>query len=423
MTLDLAPAIQALRDGGDESILATAREVADRIAPRAVRYDRDGVYPAESIQDIWAAGLAALTIPVELGGVGASVTATARAIEILSIADSATALVLVWGFGQHRLINAPGSKWPEHWRQRLAKDALEAPALINALRVEPELGTPARGGVPATTASRTTGSEGKPAWRINGRKIYCTGSYGLKWLPVWVATDNDFEGLKVGTILVPAGTPGVEIIPTWDHFGMRASVGHDIVFEDVVVPLDNAINLTPFTGTDPALGVRDDPLGILATANLLSLAVYAGVAKAARNDFVAFANERVPTNLGAPLSSLPRFQTALGEVEALIYDNERLLYGLAAEIDQRTREHAAHGGPLPDRKTSVVRSESAVIKHLISHNVIRATEIPLSLTGNPGLSANLAIERHHRDALCSRVHTPQSDLILTNLGRAALGLI
>ncbi len=418
--VDLAPVVRALREGGDEVIIARAQEVAVRIASRAARYDREGVYPAESIEDIWSAGLAALTIPAEFGGVDASVSTTARAIEILSVADSATALVLVWGFGQHRYINAPGSKWPEHWRRRIAQDALEGPALINALRVEPLLGTPARGGVPATTAVRTTAPDGSPAWRVNGHKIYCTGSYGLRWLPVWVATEpDDPEGLRVGTIVVPADTPGVEIVETWDHLGMRASVGHDMIFTDVVVPLENAIDLQPFTGTDPALALREDPLGVLSTANLLSLAVYTGVAKAARNWLVEFLNDRVPSNLGKPLSSLPRSQLAVGEIEALLYENERLLFGLAAEVDRRILGHAGSSDSL---QRSLVRSESSVIKHVVSRNVTQVTEIALSLTGNHGLSVHNPLQRHYRDALCSRVHTPQSDLILTGLGKAALGV-
>jgi hypothetical protein len=47
------------------------------------------------------------------------------------------------------------ASWPERrWRQ-LNQDAAIGSA-CNALRVEPELGTPVRGGVPATKAVRTT---------------------------------------------------------------------------------------------------------------------------------------------------------------------------------------------------------------------------------------------------------------------------
>jgi alkylation response protein AidB-like acyl-CoA dehydrogenase len=116
--VDPAPVVAALRHGGDDAIFAAAHRVAEDLAGRADRYDREGGYPYESIEAIWAAGLAALTIPAELGGVGASISTTARVVEILSIADSASALVLVWSFGPHRLVNAPGSQWPEAWRRR-----------------------------------------------------------------------------------------------------------------------------------------------------------------------------------------------------------------------------------------------------------------------------------------------------------------
>jgi alkylation response protein AidB-like acyl-CoA dehydrogenase len=46
--------------------------------------------------------------------------------------------------------------------------------------------------------------------------------------------------------------------------------------------------------------------------------------------------------------------------------------------------------------------------------------VALELTGNPGLSRRNPLERHYRDVLCSRVHTPQDDSILALAGKAAL---
>ena len=48
-------------------------------------------------------------------------------------------------------------------------------------------------------------------------------------------------------------------------------------------------------------------------------------------------------------------------------------------------------------------------------------EIGLELTGNPGLSRANPLERHYRDVLCSRIHSPQADTILVAAGRVALG--
>ena len=53
---------------------------------------------------------------------------------------------------QH-LVMARSSRWPARLSRKLARETVEGVALINALRVEPELGSPARGGLPATIAA------------------------------------------------------------------------------------------------------------------------------------------------------------------------------------------------------------------------------------------------------------------------------
>jgi alkylation response protein AidB-like acyl-CoA dehydrogenase len=53
---------------------------------------------------------------------------------------------------------------------------------------------------------------------------------------------------------------------------------------------------------------------------------------------------------------------------------------------------------------------------------VAVVEDALSLTSNHGLSRANPLERHYRDVLCGRVHTPQDDSTRVSLGRAALGL-
>ena len=82
-----------------------------------------------------------------------------------------------------------------------------------------------------------------------------------------------------------------------------------------------------------------------------------------------------------------------------------LLDQAAAEVD------AGHAPPAAD---------SGLLKYTVTGNAIRAVELALQLSGNHGLSRNNPLERHYRDVLCSRIHTPQNDAILTAAGRAAL---
>jgi alkylation response protein AidB-like acyl-CoA dehydrogenase len=129
------------------------------------------------------------------------------------------------------------------------------------------------------------------------------------------------------------------------------------------------------------------------------------VARAARDWLAQYLNERTPSNLGAPLATLPRFQTAVGEIDALLLANRRLVYGLAEQVD-------ADGSGA---------AETSTVKYLATTNAIRAVDIALALIGNPGLSRHNPLERHHRDVLCSRIHSPQDDMVLLGLGKAALG--
>jgi alkylation response protein AidB-like acyl-CoA dehydrogenase len=400
-----APAEAGLRAGGSAAILAAADGVADLLAGGADRHDREGSYAPENIAAIWAAGLGNLTVPAELGGVGADLTTAARVVERLAQGDPSTALIYVMHLAHLRIVvDDPGGTWPAGLRDRIVAESLAGPALINALRVEPELGTPARGGVPATRAGRAVGADGRPVWRLSGRKIYSTGSYGLRWMNVWGATEaDDPDGQRMGYFVVPADTPGVEIVDTWDHLGLRASVSHDVVFHDVEIPFDHAVGLqAPGQAPDPAA------LRNLAWVSALLLAIYTGVLQSGRDWLAGYLNDRVPTNLGAALATLPRFQSAVGEIETLAYTNERLLYGFTADIDAGGDRAEAAGPGI------------GIIKLVITNNVIRGLESALGLIGNPGLSYQHPLQRHYRNALCSRIHSPQDDVVLMAAGRAVL---
>jgi alkylation response protein AidB-like acyl-CoA dehydrogenase len=162
--------------------------------------------------------------------------------------------------------------WPAHIYETLARQAVAGGGLIGGLRVEPELGTPVRGGVPNTIARRT--AEG---WAITGSKIYSTGSTGLTWFSVWAKTDEPEP--RVGNFLVASNSPGITIEPAWDHLGMRATVSHEVVFQDTSTPLDHAIDVR--APADWAPKPTDAALGLW---NALAIStIYDGIAWAARD--------------------------------------------------------------------------------------------------------------------------------------------
>lgn len=368
------------------------------LAAHAARVDRDGAFPWESLHALHAAGLLALTARMEDGGAGAGLVRAAAVVRHAGRGCASTGLILAMQLIHLRA--AVRSEWPEHLRAQVGRDAVRSGALINALRVEPALGTPARGGLPATVARRT-----ETGWRLSGRKIYSTGAPGLAWMLVFArveprgSPDTDEALPRTGLFLVPARSPGVRIEATWDQLGLRGSGSHDVVFADVLIPHDHAVDLRP-----PADWAQPDPEAV-AWNTLLIAALYTGVAEAARDWTVAFLRGRAPSNLGAPLATLPRMQEAVGRIEARLLANRRLIAGAAAEADA--------GRPAPP-------AESGLIKTVAAENAIEAVQAAMQLAGNHGLSRANPLERHLRDVLCARVHTPQPDAAFVAAGRATL---
>jgi len=362
------------------------RDLARSFAKGAAEHDREGSFPHGNIAALRDAGLLGFTVPREFGGAEIGLE---RAVEVVgTIAEGcpATALVLAMQFIQQRGIARNPAVSPA-LRERLGRGAVQRGEVINALRVEPELGTPARGGLPASIARRVPGG-----WALSGRKIYSTGSPALSWGLVWARTDE--EAPRTGLFLLPMKAPGVRIVETWDQAGLRASGSHDVLFNGVALPEDHALELrAPDAWTD-----RD--LDAVAWNTLLVAALYTGVARAARDWLIGFLRNRVPANLGKPLASLPRVQEAVGRIEALILTNDRLITGAARDEASTT--------------------QLGLVKTVAADNAIAAVQEAVALCGNHALARSNPLERHLRDVLCARIHTPQPDAALLAAGRTAL---
>jgi len=369
--------------------------ITQRLAASAEAYDRSAEFPKANFDILAEEGLIGLTVSREYGGRQAGLVDSLRVLSAVAKGEPSTALILFMTYGFYAQA-ARAQNWPAHIYERLVRQAVAGGGLIGGLRVEPELGTPVRGGLPKTVARRTA-----DGWALTGNKIYSTGSTGLTWFSVWAKTD-DAEP-RVGNFLVAADSPGITILPAWDHLGMRATVSHEVVFDGTPIPLDHAVDIRRPADWAPKPGDHT-----MALWNALAIStIYDGVAQAARDWLRNYLKERVPGNLGASLATLPRVQEKFGEIDVLLYANRMLLESAAERVDA-ARE--------------VTSLEANNIKYVVTGNAIRAVEIGLELTGNPGLSRNNPLERHYRDVLCSRIHSPQNDTILVTAGRAGFGI-
>lgn len=350
------------------------------LAARAEQHDRDASFPADSIAVIHDAGLLTATVHDRYGGPGAGLAETARILRALGQGDPSAALITAMTLFAHALQGLDPT-WPDEVYTGAVEESRHRPVLINALRVEPELGTPARGGLPGTVARRVAGT-----WELTGHKIFSTGAEGLRWMVVWARVGDTDEARG---FLVRSDAPGITIERTWDHLGLRASRSDDVLFAGTPgIPTAAAGGGPPF----------------LAWNSLGLTSLYLGVAEAARDWLVSFLTERTPASLGAPLATLPRFQSAVGEIDASLGTATTLVGALAARVDAGDPDAAAQA---PSAKLIGTRA------------AIDAVSQAVALVGNNGLTRRNPLERHLRDVLCSRVHTPQDDSVVAAAGRAA----
>jgi alkylation response protein AidB-like acyl-CoA dehydrogenase len=367
-----------------------AQELGRRFALTAGHYDETGEFPFANFDALYEAGLLGLVTAEEHGGLGGGLTEALAVVSAVAQGEPSTALVLSMHYNQHFSIRASG-KWPAHLVERVTKANREGVALLNAAQVEPRVGSPSHGSLPETVA-RKVGNQ----WRITGHKTYATGIPLLKWVSVLAVTDEAEP--RLGSFLVPTDSDGIRIDKTWNATGMRATNSHDLILDDVAIPLEDVVDIAPATE-----GLkRDERLG--AWYFTLVPSIYDGAARAARDWVVDFTSTRAPASLGAPLSTVPRIQDGIGQIEVWLATNRRLLRSIAEDFDA--------GRPFG--------SDSAAVKHVVIENAILATTLALDLGGNPGISRDHPLERHHRDAISGKAHAPQNNMIRTILAKGAL---
>ncbi len=374
----------------EETAVNLAKSLAANFATRADAADKLGALPLKDIADLRESGYLGLSVPKEFGGHGLSLHDCLAAHVELAQGSAATALVAgmqmhVFGHQRETLT------WHKEWFERLCRAAANG-ALINSVASEPEMGSPSRGGLPATTAVSTESGDG---WIVNGRKTWVTGGTHLTHMLVRVNLAD-----KGTVILVEQTASGVKWFNTWqDSLSLRASDSHDVHFNDVVVPRENVVEQ----------GNGRPPANIWFPMVMSS--VYLGSAIAARNRVIQFALERVPTALGRPISTLPKIQRQIGEIDIALQAAQSLLFNVAAEWTGKSEDRSKMAARIASAKTMVTETANDV------------TDKALRIAGGTSITKSLPLERYFRDVRAGSMQPPSGDTALEIVGRAAIAEI
>lgn len=374
----------------DTETVALARQLAAEFATRADEADKLGRLPAEDVAALQASGYLSLSVPQAYGGQGLSLRECVAAQIELAQGSGSTALVV--GMPLHIFGHmAEVRSWPEEKFEWLSRIAVNG-GLINSAASEPELGSPSRGGLPATYAAADPAGDG---WLLNGHKTWTTGGRHLSHILVQLRIENE-----PAVIVVPQETPGVSWVETWsDSLSLRASDSHDVHFNNVVVPSDHLL-----------LRGRSEKERPPASAwfPMIMSAVYLGVALAARNAVIAFALERVPTSLGQPIATLPKIQRQIGEIDLALQAATALLFEVAGQWQG------------DEAQRSKLYPRIAAAKYQVTEAAAFATEQALRVAGGTSITKSLPLERHFRDVRAGSMQPPSGDTALEIVGRHAI---
>ncbi|MGN9863759.1 acyl-CoA dehydrogenase family protein [Bacillus swezeyi] len=359
--------------------------LADEFAKTSAYYDEHALFPEEHIQKLRDSGYTALTVGKEYGGEGISLYDMLLFQERLAKGDGPTALSIGWHLSVMGEL-AEGNSWDYDVFTLISEEALNG-ALINRAASEAQTGSPTRGGRPGTNAVR----EGD-GWVVNGRKTFTTMSSVLDYFLVtaWVE-----EKQTIGVFLIHKDTEGLAIEETWDMIAMRGTGSHDLVLTDVRLNDSMLVELQMKKRTDQINGW------------LLHIpAVYLGIAQAARDYAVRFANDYTPNSLKWPIKEVPAVQRHIGEMDLELMKARHFLYHVAELYDD------------PKRR-GLLTGELGAVKHTVTNTAVAVVDKAMRVVGAKSLARTNPLQRYYRDVRAGLHNPPMDDATISKLAGLA----
>jgi alkylation response protein AidB-like acyl-CoA dehydrogenase len=193
----------------------TAGRLAVQFAATAAERDARGGTPKAERDALRASGLLALSIPAQLGGLGANWRETLDVVRIIGRADSSLAHI----FGFHHLMLATTRLFglPSQWETWFEQTARHQWFWGNALNPLDE-----------RTISRK-----RDGWReFSGQKSFCSGALDSEML---IASARDAQTSAFLVAALPTRRIGITVAQDWDNFGQRQTDSGTVTFEKVRV--------------------------------------------------------------------------------------------------------------------------------------------------------------------------------------------
>ncbi len=382
----------------EQGFIDLAASLADDFATRAAQHDEEGSFPYENYARLKETGYTVLTVPEELGGMGASLLERIKTQERLAQGCGPTALAINMHFNVMGLLINLWHKRKTPIVESMLRKIVQERLIVGGSGSEPDNAISVLR--PRTQAVRVDGG-----WRVSGRKIFSTQSIALdRYFAEATWKEGEHQGKQTGMVIsfmIPRDTPGFVIKDDWNTMGMRSTESRSTELQDAFIPESNVFLERPvFTRG----GVTD----LFPRAPFTIGSVYIGIAIAARDFAVEFMRDRPRFPLKKPMSHLPSVYNKVGEMDALIETARAVMWKAAAEADQ-------------EAPRSWIR-KSVAARMVAMENSVHVVDLAMRTVGGIAYFKRLPLERYYRDVRAGLFHPFDTDETLELLGKTAFGI-
>ncbi|MFC8182544.1 acyl-CoA dehydrogenase family protein [Rhodococcus sp. NPDC057297] len=347
-------------------LIQLTRDVADKVLdPIVDEHEKNETYPEGVFGTLGEAGLLSLPFPEEWGGGGQPYEVYLQVLEELAARWAAVAVAV----SVHSLACSPLLAFgTEEQKQRWLPDMLGG-SLVGAYSLsEPQAGSDAA----ALTCKATAKDDG---YVVNGAKAWITHGGIADFYNLFARTGEGSKG--VSCFLVPKDQKGLSFGKPEEKMGLHA------------VPTTSANYDNAFVSAERRLGAEGQGLQIafsaLDSGRLGIAAVAVGIAQAALNDAVAYANER--TTFGKKIVDHQGLGFLLADMAAAV-DSARATY-----IDAARR-----------RDAGLDYSRGASVAKLVATDAaMKVTTDAVQVFGGYGYTRDFRVERYMRDAKITQI--------------------
>jgi acyl-CoA dehydrogenase len=367
-------------------LLRSVRQLAEKtIKPRAAQYDETANFPWDNVREINALGLNSMFIPEAYGGTGLSYTAYLACCREIAKACAATGIV--WATNFHAtspLVDFASEEQKKRWLPIIAEGGLAAIALT-----EPDAGSDASA---MTTRFTPDGDDiivdGLKTFITNGDVCDILVLFG-KWSEIGTGKD------AISIVVVEKGTPGFRVNRIEDKMGTRASSTAEISFDTCRIPRRNLLG-EPGSGLAMLFGFLNKSRPSVAAHAL-------GIARAAFEDAVAYANER--RQFKRRIIEFQGSQFQLADLAAELVMCEGWLWHVARQIEAGATNLA---------------TEASILKMRASDLAMKMSTEAVQFHGGNGYMRNLRVERLMRDAKITQIWEGTNQIHRQLIGRSLM---